>query len=128
MMKITSSRELTIPVGKIAEAEKWLSEGADLWKEVTGKDAVIYKEGWGDQYKMLFVTTYDSIGETEEVGEKAMADERIVEWILEGNKHNQYVYKRIKNLKIRKEIENDKQGRSKIRHFNGKSICCFATC
>ena len=50
MMKITSSRELTIPVGKIAEAEKWLSEGADLWKEVTGKDAVIYKEGWGDQY------------------------------------------------------------------------------
>jgi len=90
-MKITSSRELTIPVGKIAEAEKWLSEGADLWKEVTGKDAVIYKEGWGDQYKMLFVTTYDSIGETEEVGEKAMADERIVEWILEGNTHNQYV-------------------------------------
>ena len=40
---------------------------------------------------MLFVTTYDSIGETEEVGEKAIADERIVEWILEGNKHNQYV-------------------------------------
>ena len=73
-MSITNSREFTINVGKIAEAEKWLSEGADLWKEITGKDAVIYKEGWGDQYKMLFVTTYESMGETEEVGEKVMAD------------------------------------------------------
>ena len=80
-MKITNSREFTINVGKIAEAEKWLSEGADLWKEITGKDAVIYKEGWGDQYKMLFVTTYDSIGETEEVGEKVLADEGITDWI-----------------------------------------------
>ena len=44
-MSITNSREFTINVGKIAEAEKWLSEGADLWKEITGKDAVIYKEG-----------------------------------------------------------------------------------
>ena len=61
-MSITNSREFTINVGKIAEAEKWLSEGADLWKEITGKDAVIYKEGWGDQYKMLFVTTYESMG------------------------------------------------------------------
>ena len=80
-MKITNSREFTINVGKISEAEKWLTEGADLWKEITGKDAVIYKEGWGDQYKMLFVTTYDSIGETEEVGEKVLADERITDWI-----------------------------------------------
>ena len=37
-MSITNSREFTINVGKIAEAEKWLSEGADLWKEITGKD------------------------------------------------------------------------------------------
>jgi len=80
-MSITNSREFTINVGKIAEAEKWLSEGADLWKEITGKDAVIYKEGWGDYYKMLFVTTYDSIGETEEVREKVLADERITDWI-----------------------------------------------
>ena len=42
-MAITNSREFTINVGKIADAEKWLSEGADLWKEITGKDAVIYK-------------------------------------------------------------------------------------
>ena len=63
-MAITNSREFTINVGKIADAEKWLSEGADLWKEITGKDAVIYKEGWGDQYKMLFVTTYESNGMT----------------------------------------------------------------
>ena len=52
-MAITNSREFTINVGKIADAEKWLSEGADLWKEITGKDAVIYKEGWGDQYLSL---------------------------------------------------------------------------
>ena len=83
-MSITSSREFTINVGKIAEAEKWLSEGADLWKEITGKDAVIYKEGWGDQNKMLFVTTYESMGETEEVGDKVMADKRIVDWIQNG--------------------------------------------
>ena len=37
-MAITNSREFTINVGKIADAEKWLSEGADLWKEITGKD------------------------------------------------------------------------------------------
>ncbi len=78
-MAITNSREFTINVGKIADAEKWLSEGADLWKEITGKDAVIYKEGWGDQYKMLFVTTYESMGETEEVGEKVMADKRVTD-------------------------------------------------
>ena len=38
-MSITNSREFTINVGKIAEAEKWLSEGADLWKEITGKSS-----------------------------------------------------------------------------------------
>ena len=83
-MSITNSREFTINVGKIAEAEKWLSEGADLWKEITGKDAVIYKEGWGDQYKMLFVTTYESMGETEEVGEKLMTDKRVTDWFEYG--------------------------------------------
>ena len=52
--------------------------------KLTGKDAVIYKEGWGDQYKMLFVTTYESMGETEEVGEKVMADKRITDWLQNG--------------------------------------------
>jgi len=33
---------------------------------------------------MLFVTTYDSIGETEEVGEKVLADERVTDWINVG--------------------------------------------
>ena len=50
-MAITNSREFTINIGKIADAEKWLSEGADLWKEITGKDAVIYKEGWGEKFE-----------------------------------------------------------------------------
>ena len=53
-------------------------------KKITGKDAVIYKEGWGDQYKMVVVTTYESMGETEEVGDKVMADKRIVDWIQYG--------------------------------------------
>ena len=33
---------------------------------------------------MLFVTTYDSMGETEEVGDKVMADKRTVDWIQNG--------------------------------------------
>ena len=30
---------------------------------------------------MLFVTTYESMGETEEVGEKVMADKRVTDWL-----------------------------------------------
>ena len=33
---------------------------------------------------MLFVTTYESMGETEEVGDKVIADKRIVDWAQSG--------------------------------------------
>ena len=81
-----ASSQLLVCNSAVTERDKQQDEikRADLWKEITGKDAVIYKEGWGDQYKMLFVTTYESMGETEEVGEKVMADKRVTDWLQNG--------------------------------------------
>ena len=40
---------------------------------------------------MLFVTTYQSMGETEEVGEKVMADKRITDWLQNGMKNGDLI-------------------------------------
>ena len=53
-------------------------------KKLQEKMQLYTKKAGGDQYKMLFVTTYESMGETEDVGEKVMADKRVTDWLQNG--------------------------------------------
>ena len=88
-MIVTNFAIYTVAVGRIAEAEAWMAEMGSLFNEITGKKVKILKEGWGDAYKMIFITEYENIGETEVVGEKVFSDKRVADGLEKGMKETQ---------------------------------------